>query len=82
MSPVAQPRFSRVAAAIGDPTRALMLSRLLDGRFYTAGDLADYAGVTAATASQHLKLLVEERLARVRAQGRHRYLLPIPEYWT
>ena len=30
MSTAAQPRFARVAAAIGDPTRALMLSRLLD----------------------------------------------------
>lgn len=75
MSTAAQPRFARVAAAIGDPTRALMLSRLLDGRFYTAGDLAAHAGVSAPTASQHLKLLVDEGLARVRAQGRHRYFM-------
>lgn len=75
MSRFIQPRFSRVAAAIGDPTRALMLSRLLDGRFYTARDLADHAGVTASTASKHLKLLVDEQLARVRAQGRHRYFM-------
>jgi DNA-binding transcriptional ArsR family regulator len=70
-----QPRFARVAAAIGDPTRALMLSRLLDGRYYTATDLAAHAGIAASTASQHLKLLVDERLARVRAQGRHRYFM-------
>ncbi|SHM30260.1 DNA-binding transcriptional regulator, ArsR family [Duganella sacchari] len=75
MNTTAQPRFARVAAAIGDPTRALMLSRLLDGRFYTATDLAQHAGVSAPTASQHLKLLVEEGLARVRAQGRHRYYM-------
>jgi DNA-binding transcriptional ArsR family regulator len=75
VSLVAQPRFARVAAAIGDPTRALMLSRLLDGRFYTATDLAAHAGVSAPTASQHLKLLVDEGLARVRAQGRHRYFM-------
>jgi DNA-binding transcriptional ArsR family regulator len=71
----AQPRFARVAAAIGDPTRALMLSRLLDGRFYTATELAQHAGVAAPTASQHLKLLVNEGLASVRAQGRHRYFM-------
>lgn len=70
-----QPRFARVAAVIGDPTRALMLSRLLDGRYYTATDLAEHAGIAASTASQHLKLLVDERLARVRAQGRHRYFM-------
>jgi DNA-binding transcriptional ArsR family regulator len=75
MSAAAQPRFARVAAAIGDPTRALMLSRLLDGRFYTASDLAAHAGVSAPTASQHLKLLVDEGLARVRSQGRHRYFM-------
>lgn len=75
MSPVVQPRFARVAAAIGDPTRALILSRLLDGRCYTAKDLAEHAGVAASTASQHLKLLVDECLARVRAQGRHRYFM-------
>ncbi|MDR7049833.1 DNA-binding transcriptional ArsR family regulator [Duganella sp. 3397] len=75
MSTAAQPRFGRVAAAIGDPTRALMLARLLDGRYYTATDLATHAGVAAPTASQHLKLLVDEGLARVRAQGRHRYYM-------
>jgi DNA-binding transcriptional ArsR family regulator len=73
MAPLVQPRFARVAAAIGDPTRALMLSRLLDGRCYTARELAEHAEVAASTASEHLKLLVDERLARVRAQGRHRY---------
>jgi DNA-binding transcriptional ArsR family regulator len=75
MNATPQPRFARVAAAIGDPTRALMLSRLLDGRFYTATDLAQHAGVSAPTASQHLKLLLDEGLARVRAQGRHRYYM-------
>jgi DNA-binding transcriptional ArsR family regulator len=75
MSMAAQPRFARVAAVIGDPTRALMLSRLLDGRYYTATDLAEHAGIGASTASGHLKLLVDERLARVRAQGRHRYFM-------
>lgn len=71
----AQPRFARVAAVIGDPTRALMLSRLLDGRCYTATELAQHAGVAAPTASQHLRLLLDEGLASVRAQGRHRYYM-------
>lgn len=75
MSTPVQPRFARVAAAIGEPTRALMLSRLLDGRCYTATELAEHAGVAASTASQHLKVLVDEGLAQVRAQGRHRYFM-------
>ena len=73
MGPVVQPRLARVAAAIGDQTRARMLARLLDGRHSTAKELAGHAGVAEPTASQHVKRLVDERLARVRAQGRHRY---------
>ncbi|MBV8033962.1 helix-turn-helix transcriptional regulator [Roseateles sp.] len=69
----AEPRLARVAAAMADPTRARVLVRLLDGRLHTAGELATHAGVGAATMSAHLKLLVEEGLARVRPQGRHRY---------
>ena len=69
----AEPRLARIAAAIADPTRARVLARLLDGRLHTAGELATYAGVSAATMSAHLKLLVDEGLARVRPQGRHRY---------
>jgi DNA-binding transcriptional ArsR family regulator len=68
-----QPRLARIAAAIGDPTRARMLSRLLDGCHHTAKELADDAGVVASTASGHLRLLQDERLVRVRSQGRHRY---------
>ncbi len=68
-----QPRFARIAAAIGDPTRALMLSRLLDGCHHTAKELADHAGIAASTASGHLRLLLDERLVRARSQGRHRY---------
>jgi DNA-binding transcriptional ArsR family regulator len=68
-----EPRFARVASTIGDPTRARMLSRLLDGRHYTAKELAEYAGVTAATASEHLRRLVDEQLAYSRSQGRHKY---------
>lgn len=73
VEPVFEPRLARVAAAIADPTRARTLARLLDGRLHSAGELASHAGVTPATMSAHLKLLVDEGLARVREQGRHRY---------
>lgn len=69
----AEPRLARIAAAIADPTRARTLALLLDGRLHTAGELATHAGVGAATMSAHLKLLVDEGLARVRPQGRYRY---------
>lgn len=71
--PHVEPRFARIAAAIGDPTRARMLSALLGGVSLPAGEIARAAGVNASTASEHLALLVDEGLVAVRAQGRHRY---------
>ena len=70
---IPEPRFAKVAAMIGDPTRARMLSALIDGRFVAAGELAAAAGVTAQTASGHLARLVDAELLVLRAQGRHRY---------
>ncbi len=68
-----EPSFVRVAAAIGDATRARMLARLLDGALLTAGELARAADVTPQTASAHLATLASAGLVAVRAQGRHRY---------
>lgn len=65
----------RIAAAIGEPARAAMLARLLDGRFHTATELATEAGVAASTASGHLRVLLDARLVKTRSQGRHRYFM-------
>ncbi len=62
-----------MAALIGEPARAAMLTELLSGRALTATELATRAGVSAATASVHLARLVCGRLLSVEAQGRHRY---------
>ena len=67
-------RLSQVAALIGDPARANMLTCLMDGRSLTAGELAYAARVTPQTASGHLTKLVDAGvLAPARRQGRHRY---------
>jgi DNA-binding transcriptional ArsR family regulator len=67
------PDFSRVAALLGDPARANMLTALLGGLALTAGELAEEAGVTKQTASGHLAKLSAAGLVEVAAQGRHRY---------
>ena len=67
------PDISRLAALIGDPARANMLTTLMDGRALTASELADVAGVTLPTASGHLAKLTEADLVQRRKQGRHRY---------
>lgn len=68
-----EPRFARIAAAIGDPTRARMLGALMDGASLPAGEIAQAAGITPSTASGHLAKLVDEGLVAVQVQGRHRY---------
>src|SRR5216683_1579745 len=65
--------LSEVAALMGDPTRAAMLSLLMDGRAHTASELALTAGVTAQTASGHLSRMVDGSLLAARAQGRNRF---------
>jgi DNA-binding transcriptional ArsR family regulator len=67
------PDISRVAALIGDPARANILTALMTGVALTATELAAEAGVTAQTASSHLTKLVDGGLLQVRKQGRHKY---------
>lgn len=62
-----------MAALVGDPGRARMLVALLGRRALTATELADVAGVTAATASGHLAKMTDHGLLSRLAQGRHRY---------
>ncbi len=67
------PNIAHIAALIGDPARANMLSALIDGRALTASELAAEAGVTKQTASSHLARLSEGGLLEFESQGRHRY---------
>jgi DNA-binding transcriptional ArsR family regulator len=71
MSTVAS--FAEVAAVAGDPARANMLMTLMDGRAFTAGELARVAGITPQTASSHLARLIAAGLLTVYRQGRHHY---------
>lgn len=77
------PDITRIAALIGDPARANMLTALLSGRALTARELSIEAGITPQTASSHLGKLTEGGLISLRQQGRHRYFtLASPEVAT
>lgn len=67
------PYIAEAAALIGDPSRATMLSAMMDGRALTATELAYASGITPQTASGHLAKLAEAKLIAVEKQGRHRY---------
>ncbi|RUT31989.1 ArsR family transcriptional regulator [Paenibacillus zeisoli] len=62
-----------VASLASEPTRAAILTALLDGRLHPAGDLAYMAGIKPQTASFHLAKMVEAGVISVTKQGRHRY---------
>ena len=62
-----------IAAAIGEPARARMLYCLTDGHARTSTELAIVAEVSPSTASAHLHRLTALHLAKVEAQGKHRY---------
>jgi DNA-binding transcriptional ArsR family regulator len=67
------PLIAEIAALVGEPARATMLSALLDGRALTASELAYAARVTPQTASTHLAKLSEAGLLSPIREGRHRY---------
>lgn len=65
--------FSEIAVLIGDKARAIMLWNLLDGRAYTATELANCAEISLQSASNHLAKLLQKNILSVAKQGRHRY---------
>jgi DNA-binding transcriptional ArsR family regulator len=62
-----------IASLIGEPVRAKILWTLMDGRAYTARELAIGVETTPQNLSMHLSKLLRAGLLAVEAQGRHRY---------
>jgi len=62
-----------ITTLIGDPVRTNILWALLDGRAYTATELALNANTSPQNISMHLKKLIHADLLAVETQGRHRY---------
>lgn len=67
------PSIANIAALIGDPARANMLTALMGGAALTPSELALEAGITKQTASSHLAKLSSSDFVRIEKQGRHRY---------
>ncbi len=65
--------FGHIASLIGEKSRAIMLWNLLDGRAYTATELAISADVSFQSASNHLSQLLNAGLVKSEKQGRHKY---------
>lgn len=68
------PDLAFVAGLLADGTRAGFCLALLDGRAWTATELARHAHVAPSTATGHLNALVRGGLLAEERQGRHRYV--------
>ncbi|MFG2989209.1 ArsR/SmtB family transcription factor [Streptomyces sp. NPDC048257] len=62
------------AAALADETRAAICMTLLEGRAWTAGELARITSVAPSTISGHLTRLLEAGICATERQGRHSYV--------
>ncbi len=65
--------FISVASLLCEPSRAKIVWNLLDGRAYTASELALVSDLSPSSLSNHLSKLLRGNILRVDVQGRHRY---------
>jgi DNA-binding transcriptional ArsR family regulator len=73
MAVTGEAEIASLAALLSDRARARILGALGDGRALPASLLAAEACVSASTASEHLRKLLDAGLVTVHPQGRHRY---------
>ena len=66
-------QFSNLTSLIAEKSRAIMLWMLMDGKAYTATELAIGANISAQAASNHLSKLIASKLLIAASQGRHKY---------
>jgi DNA-binding transcriptional ArsR family regulator len=65
--------IAAAAALMSDPSRAAVLAELIDGRALPPSELAEVAGVSRSTISEHLGKLERAGFLTVETGGRHRY---------
>jgi DNA-binding transcriptional ArsR family regulator len=70
--------LARRLKAIADPTRLAILARLA-GREMTVSQIAERFSLAQPTVSNHVKLLRDAGFVTPRNDGRHRYLVVVPD---
>ncbi|MFE2287146.1 ArsR/SmtB family transcription factor [Streptomyces sp. NPDC059443] len=73
-APAPAARLAALAAALADETRAAICMTLLEGRAWTAGELARITSVAPSTVSGHLARLLDAGICVTERQGRHSYV--------
>ena len=69
----ANPNVAIIASLVSEPSRAAILTVLMDGRYHPVNELAYMASIKPQTASFHLSKMVNASIVTVEKQGRHRY---------
>lgn len=64
------PRIATVFAALGDPTRLALVTRLCDGSPRSIAQLSDGQPLTRQAISKHLRVLEAARVVRSKRAGR------------
>ncbi|MGV6988240.1 ArsR/SmtB family transcription factor [Testudinibacter sp. P80/BLE/0925] len=65
--------INQIASALGNKIRLSMLLLMLEGRYFTAKELAYSADIQPAAATAHLKILLDSQLISCFPQGRFKY---------
>ncbi|EKF56357.1 regulatory protein ArsR [Galbibacter marinus] len=70
---MSESNFVQLTALVCEPVRAKVLWKLLDGKAYTATELAHWVDVSPTSISNHLNKLLKAEVLKVVPSGRYRY---------
>lgn len=72
-------KIEKISKALGDETRLLIFEAISSSEEMNCGQIVSFKGVTPATVSHHLKILVEAGLIESRREGQFIYNKAIPK---
>lgn len=72
-------RIEQISKALADRTRLRIFEAISAKRDMTCGDLVNLRGVTPATISHHLKILLDAKLIECRKDGQFVHSKVVPE---
>jgi ArsR family transcriptional regulator, arsenate/arsenite/antimonite-responsive transcriptional repressor len=71
--------IERISKALADQTRLMIFEAIAKGKAVNCGDIVQLRGVTPATVSHHLKILLDAGLIECRRQGQFVHSRAVPE---
>ncbi len=72
-------RIEQISKALGDETRLLIFEAINNREEMNCGEIVSLRGVSAATVSHHLRILMEAGLIETRREGQFVYSKAVPK---